>query len=243
MLGIFVRIASAKSNKYPQHMFLAVLSSVFFNFSNNPFHLQLRIRFIPMVVITSFVVISNVVIKRVDCNTLIIVVLYLCLQMMLQISQFVMWMDASIRLKTAELDPLFKQAKQQGVMMYHNVWSLPAHIHEDTFKFLEESPCLYKNFTEYHAGLILIHSGNSVVNNYIIEPWVKCALIEECMKTKHDEMKILKCPSHTKFHSCHRFDQAILSLLIFRLFHNSFKDHGIAHSYFDICYDQTCWRS
>ena len=44
------------SNKYPQHMFLGVLNTMFFNISNNPFDLQLRIRLIQTVFITSFVV-------------------------------------------------------------------------------------------------------------------------------------------------------------------------------------------
>lgn len=133
-------------------------------------------------------------------------------KMMLQIRQFVMWMDASIQFTGSNLDPLFIQAKQHGVMMWHNVWSLPAHIHQDTFNFLEETP--YKDFTEYHAGLVLFHNSHKIVKNYILDPWVKCALIEECMMTKHDELELLECPNHTTFHVCHSFDQAILSLLI-----------------------------
>ena len=152
-----------------------------------------------------------------------------------------MWMDASIQFKTPKLDELFIQAKQYGVLMYHNVWSLPAHVNRDTFTFLDEPPCLYKNFTEYHAGLILVHIGNSVVRNYIIDPWAKCALIEDCMKTKNNERDIINCPSHTEFHACHRFDQAVLSILIFRLFHGSYRNHDInAGNYFEICYDQSC---
>ena len=164
----------------------------------------------------------------------------IALQMVLKTRRFVMWMDASIQFKKSDLDRLFIQAKQQGVMMWHNVWSLPAHIHQDTFNFLQETPCLYKGFTEYHAGLILFHSGHETVKNYILDPWVKCALIEDCLKTKHDEETILKCPNHKEFHACHRFDQAVLSLLIFRLFHDSYKDHNIASSYFRICYGSKC---
>ena len=48
-------------------MFLGILNKILFNFSNNPFHLQLRITSIQIVVITSYVVISSVGIKRVDC--------------------------------------------------------------------------------------------------------------------------------------------------------------------------------
>ena len=54
------------SHKYPRHMFLGILKTILFNFSKNPFHIELRFRFIQIVVIMSFVVISNVGIKRVD---------------------------------------------------------------------------------------------------------------------------------------------------------------------------------
>ena len=52
-------------------MFLGILNTILFKFSNNPFHLELRNRLIQIVVITSFVVISNVGIKRVDCTALL----------------------------------------------------------------------------------------------------------------------------------------------------------------------------
>ena len=55
------------SNKYPLHMFLGILNTILFNFSNNPFYHELKVRSIQIVVITSFVVISNVGIKRVVC--------------------------------------------------------------------------------------------------------------------------------------------------------------------------------
>ena len=138
-----------------------------------------------------------------------------------------MWMDASIQFKTSRLNELFSQAKHYGVLLKRNVHSLPAHVNRDTFTFLDEQPCLYKDFAEFESGLILINTGASIVNNYIIDPWVKCALIESCMKTKHNEMDIIKCPSHTKFHVCHRFDQAVLSILIYRLFHDSYENHNI----------------
>ena len=49
-------------------MFLAILNTILFNFSNNPFLLELKICSIQTVVITSFVVISEVSIKKVDCT-------------------------------------------------------------------------------------------------------------------------------------------------------------------------------
>ena len=67
ILSIFTQ--RGDSNKYPQHMFLRILNTILFNFSNYQFHLELRIRSIQIVVITSFVVISNIGKLRVDCCT------------------------------------------------------------------------------------------------------------------------------------------------------------------------------
>ena len=157
--------------------------------------------------------------------------------MMLQTYRFVMWMDTSVRFKTSDLDPLFIQAKQQGVMSRHDVHLLPSHIHEDTFQFLQEPPCLYRNLTEFQGGMLLFHSGNKLVYDYIFTPWLKCALIEECMKTKHPTGgKLLYCQSHKIYHSCHRYDQAVLSLLLYRMFRNSYMDHHIDHKYMHFGY-------
>ena len=54
-------------NKYPQHMFLGILNTVFLNISNYLHHLELRNRSIQNVIVTNFVVILNVGIKRFDC--------------------------------------------------------------------------------------------------------------------------------------------------------------------------------
>ena len=48
------------SNKYPQHMFLRVLNTAILNISNYLPHLELRDRSIQIVMITNFVIISNV---------------------------------------------------------------------------------------------------------------------------------------------------------------------------------------
>ena len=145
---------------------------------------------------------------------------------MLQTYRFAMWMDTSIRFDTADLDPLFIEAKRQGVMSNHVKFLLPSHVHEDTFLFLQEPPCLFRNFTELEAGMIMFHTDNKLVHKYIFIPWLKCALIEECMKTKLPTGdKMLKCKFHRVYHECHRYDQAVLSLLLYRLFPTSYADH------------------
>lgn len=154
--------------------------------------------------------------------------------MMLQTHRFVLWMDTSIRFKTPNLDAVFVEAKRRAVLSNNDEMSLAAHMHEDKFRFLKEPPCLYRDATEFQATILLFHSDWIIINDYVITPWVSCALIEDCMKTKNDVKKIINCESHTRYHDCHRFDQAILGLLLHRLFHDSYMDFHLDRKYFDI---------
>ena len=149
-----------------------------------------------------------------------------------------LWMDTSTRFKTYHLDPLFLKAKQLGVMARRDKHSLSSHTHEDTSIFLQEPPCLYKNLAEIQSGLVFFHSGNKIAYDNIFTPWVKCALIEECMKTKHPTGgKLLYCKSHKIYHACHRYDQTILSLLMYRMYNSTILDYHIDLKYNHFGYD------
>ena len=161
--------------------------------------------------------------------------------MMLQTKNFVMWIDSSIRFLTPNLDSIFIQAKQLGIMAHQDVHLLPSHVHEDMFEFLQEPPCLYRNFGEFSASLILIHRSSQIATDYIAKPLASCALIEHCIETKYPLSDIIACHSHKHYHACHRYDQAFLSLLLYRLYHDSHVNHNINQSYFRWCRGSDCW--
>ena len=149
---------------------------------------------------------------------------------MLQDYQFVMWIDTSCRFETSDIDPLFVRTKQHGLLSRYGDYPLVSHLHEDTFLFLQEPPCLYKNYDDWQGGLIIVHGGHELIYKYIIQTWTKCALVEECMKTKQNTGgNMLRCKkNHVKFyHSCHRYDQATLGLFLHRLFPDSFDDYHL----------------
>ena len=147
--------------------------------------------------------------------------------MMLQSYRFVMWIDTSIRFKTSDLDPLFVKGKRMGVLSVpFKPLFLASQTHEDTFIFLQEPPCLYWTGTMFQAGFMLFYSEHKLVYDYIIQPWVSCALIEECMKTRHGPNRIpYMC--RQIYHSCHRYEQSVLSILMIRLFTESANSHEI----------------
>ena len=157
---------------------------------------------------------------------------------MLKNYEFVMWIDSSCRFKPSNLDPLFIKAKQNGLLSRYDdsgTYPLVAHIHEDTFLFLKEPPCLYRNYFDWQGGLILVHSDVEVVYEYIVQTWLKCALVEECMKTtQKNNAALRRCTSTTVYHTCHRYDQATLGLFLYRLFADSYDDYHLDNKeYYD----------
>lgn len=164
----------------------------------------------------------------------------LIIAMMLKNFQFVLWIDSSIQIQTAYLDPLFKRAKAKGVIAKYDGFLLPSHTHQDTYKFLGETPCVFRESGEFSASFLLFHTENKIIRDYLIKPWVACALIEDCMRTKHEETSLLLCWTHKHYHACHRYDQAVFGLLLFRLFHNTYKEHDLGSAVAKWCRELEC---
>ena len=148
-------------------------------------------------------------------------------QMVLQEYPFVVWMDSSLRFTTGNLQPLFDKAISSGIVqMFRNCSTILEHTHQDTFQILNEPPCLY-NTPELGGGFVALYAKDYILDG-ILNPWTKCALIEACMVTTHEAREILKCPkrgSTKAYHQCHRYDQSVLGILVYRMFHDEMDKH------------------
>ena len=143
-----------------------------------------------------------------------------------------MWMDSSVRFTTGNLKPMFEKAISSGIIQVkrqrpERELYIQEQTHEQTFQVLNEAPCLYENLVMVEAGLILVYAKDYIVEG-IMNPWTKCALVMECMFTTRPMKQILKCHIDDNVivnHSCHRYDQSVLNILMKRLFHDEMKKH------------------
>ena len=158
----------------------------------------------------------------------------LLFQLALKKHRFVLWMDSSIRFKTEDLDWVFKWAQRLGVLAPGGFAPTAARTLKTTFDILQEPPCLYRATNEFEATFIIIYATDFVMQYFMI-PWVSCALTNDCLVPKNSPGKYLGCNHDEYYHSCHRFDQSILSILMTRLFHDNLKSHAMAHTFFQIC--------
>ncbi|KAK3599734.1 hypothetical protein CHS0354_037206 [Potamilus streckersoni] len=146
---------------------------------------------------------------------------------------FVMWMDASVRFTTNNITWLFDLVRNVGVMALGGDVPIASRTSLQTFSFLGEEPCLFKDKNEFEATFIVIYP-SLLVEEYFMKPWVSCALIEGCM-VPSSWFQLLHCDNGKLYHNCHRFDQSVLSILLYRLYHQNLSQHYMHHTFFQIC--------
>lgn len=157
-----------------------------------------------------------------------------------------MWMDASIRFLTSNLDPMFAQARKNGLVLGPSGGSIAMRTHPSTFQYLQELPCTFLKTDEYQANFLLIY-GNKFISDHFLRPWVSCALTVGCMAPEHGHESFIHCGKHGKvYHDCHRFDQSVVGILVYRLFYGDLDSHKIPadtiYIYRDEFYGSDYWN-
>ncbi|KAL3883571.1 hypothetical protein ACJMK2_029822 [Sinanodonta woodiana] len=150
---------------------------------------------------------------------------------------FVMWIDASIRFLTGDLDSLFEMAMKDGIKIISGGLGVGYRTDSATFKFLREDPCLIADKNEIQTGFFLIYRTRFTIET-ILRPWVSCALTSGCMYFPGSQERI-SCVSQRGLGFCHRFEQSVMSIILWRLYHADFGRVLIPEKFFDVQRDQT----
>ncbi|KAK7483740.1 hypothetical protein BaRGS_00025061 [Batillaria attramentaria] len=136
-------------------------------------------------------------------------------------SEFLIWMDASIRWsKDAPLRDLFSRAAQQGLQLGLNPLgsSIAIRTSNLTFTFYGDQPCQYDPHGEVTGGFGVYHN-EPFVRVAILEPWVTCAFDRGCMCVpRFAEMLNCRLAPPRPYGLCHRFDQSSLGIIVSKLF-------------------------
>nr|KAG5697148.1 hypothetical protein BaRGS_015283 [Batillaria attramentaria] len=142
-------------------------------------------------------------------------------QALIEKSEFLIWMDASIRWsKDAPLRDLFSRAAQQGLQLGLNPLgsSIAIRTSNLTFTFYGDQPCQYDPHGEVTGGFGVYHN-EPFVRVAILEPWVTCAFDRGCMCVpRFAEMLNCRLAPPRPYGLCHRFDQSSLGIIVSKLF-------------------------
>ncbi|XP_060602522.1 uncharacterized protein LOC132755646 isoform X2 [Ruditapes philippinarum] len=149
---------------------------------------------------------------------------------------FVIWMDASVRFTTTDLDAHFERARNLGVMATRGYAAIAMRTHPNTFRVFGEEACTFKATNELEATLILVYA-NKFVSEFFLKPWVSCALTYGCIVPESNSIRFIGCDRTDQqiYFDCHRFDQSALSILMYRLYEKDIEHHKMNHSFFRFC--------
>ncbi|XP_052245606.1 uncharacterized protein LOC127854580 [Dreissena polymorpha] len=147
---------------------------------------------------------------------------------------FVVWMDASVRFTTRDLKNEFKDVQRVGVKASEGYAPIAVRTHPNTFRFLQEEACAFKELNEFEATFIMIY-GTKFVSEFLLRPWVSCALAEGCLVPDHSPSEYINCDNPTVYFDCHRFDQSVLSILLHRMYSKDIEEHKMKHEFYKFC--------
>ena len=142
-----------------------------------------------------------------------------------------LWMDASFRFCSGNLEAAFTTAMSTGgVAMFHgSPHSTFAATHPKMWHFLVTDPEKQKLGTQMGSGSVLIYRTEKMVKRVLL--WhVLCALDEDCIAP---EGATRGCEFADTFKervgSCHRYDQSALSTLLNNLFDFKVGKYALRH--------------
>ncbi|XP_052801490.1 uncharacterized protein LOC128232143 isoform X1 [Mya arenaria] len=161
----------------------------------------------------------------------------LAIQLVARDHPFVIWMDASVRFITKDLQPWFDKVRNLGVLASVGHAPVAMRTHPLTFQTLVEKQCTFREDKEFEATFIMIY-GTMFVREYFLKPWVSCALTKGCLVPDESPSKYINCngdASKPHYFDCHRFDQSILSILLLRLYHENIQSHIMHHEFYRFC--------
>ncbi|KAL4235372.1 hypothetical protein ACF0H5_007008 [Mactra antiquata] len=173
------------------------------------------------------------------------------LQMALVEFGFIWWVDSSVRFQTGNIDQAVQFAKANSVLFFvidnmGTLNSIPTLTDPQTFKFIGEDPCKFRDFSETMATSVAFHYDN--ISSAIVRAWALCALNKDCIAPEGSNKKRICKLRGSRDGECHRFDQSMLSILTRRLYHrtNQFPpdkslketfriDRAVIEHYFESC--------
>ncbi|XP_060607945.1 uncharacterized protein LOC132760071 [Ruditapes philippinarum] len=146
---------------------------------------------------------------------------------------WVWWADSSVRYVTSDVDRALTYSKNNSVLFftYGVVFSVAQHTDVQTMEYLKEDRCKFRHFGEVEATFVLFHFDD--VTHTVVDVWAACALNENCIAPEGTHLKLSCRISKTSDGRCHRFDQAVLSILLRRLYHEK-NDYPLVSTPFHI---------
>ncbi|KAH3858140.1 hypothetical protein DPMN_100760 [Dreissena polymorpha] len=127
-------------------------------------------------------------------------------------------MDASIRFKTSNISQLIEDARRLDLVCTLCGPSVAFRTLPKTFSYFDEQPCAFIRLGEIGGFFYILRSTPFIMEN-VVKPLVACALLLDCMvPSDGPPLKYLAGGEDLVYGNCHRFDQSVLAIVLYRSF-------------------------
>ncbi|XP_055893317.1 uncharacterized protein LOC106056782 isoform X2 [Biomphalaria glabrata] len=132
--------------------------------------------------------------------------------------KYLVYQDASVRWLN-DFYITFDRTNKYGHQMfrYRNSIRSTLNTYPQMFQFMDEDPCTFTPYPEFHATSML-HKNDQLVIKTVLEPWARCALEETCMCPVEPSKSIVCKRDSFIQHRCHRFDQSAITLIMGKMY-------------------------
>ncbi|XP_055861191.1 uncharacterized protein LOC106074391 [Biomphalaria glabrata] len=145
----------------------------------------------------------------------------------------VVWADASVRFIKGAITAFVGSARQHGLQLGGSYSCSSIRTARSMYHYFGDEPCAYFCLGQAKATVGVYHN-EYFVDRAILEPWVACALSQDCMcptdlpntgcsKAKVIEAQLSNLNQPIMYGVCHRFDQSAISIIIHKLYQNYYK--------------------
>uniref|UniRef100_A0A2C9L2P1 Uncharacterized protein n=1 Tax=Biomphalaria glabrata TaxID=6526 RepID=A0A2C9L2P1_BIOGL len=132
--------------------------------------------------------------------------------------KYLVYQDASVRWLN-DFHITFDRTNKYGHQMfrYRNSIRSTLNTYQQMFQFMDEDPCTFTPYPEFHATSML-HKNDQLVIKTVLEPWARCALEETCMCPVEPSKSIVCKRDSFIQHRCHRFDLSAITLIMGKMY-------------------------
>lgn len=137
-----------------------------------------------------------------------------------------LYLDASVRIKTSNLNKAMTMAKQNGGMTSFTgtMDSVFTTTDKSMYKYLPSDMEKLKKVPCLQSGTLLVYHTKFVFEN-ILWWWYLCALNADCMAPPGSTLQCTGDVSWTKHRGCHRYDQSALNILMANAFNFEYSKY------------------
>ncbi|KAK2156902.1 hypothetical protein LSH36_202g03025 [Paralvinella palmiformis] len=128
----------------------------------------------------------------------------------------VLWMDASIRVRSSNFTSVFAQILDNDGFLFFKTTghSNYAATHSDTYEFLPTRQNKQKRVFMHCAGVLLIYNTREIFDN-VLWWWLLCSYDVRCsMPMPKNMCKFAKSRRMETYARCHKYDQSTINILL-----------------------------